>query len=728
MELGGQTLSATFSDLAERANGSVLVKYGETIVLVTAVMSKKTRDDIDYFPLTVDYEEKFYAAGKILGGRFQKREGKPSDEAILTGRIVDRTIRPLFNQEIRNEVQVIITVLSIDDRNDPDVPAVVGASLALGTSNIPWGGPVSAIRVGWDGTSYATNPGYAATATQNFDLLVCGRGGTVSMIEAEVGEVPETVVADALTYATAELEKLERWQTDIIVERKVAKAGGPSTYDQAPLMAVFNEVVSAKLDTVIFSGPGTERIDDLRDEWLAAAAARELPAGPALRLFEDAVNDRLHTAALTENRRPDGRAFDEVRPLHAEAGGLSSIVHGSGIFYRGGTHILTVLTLSGPKDSQLIEGMEGERTKYFMHHYNFPPFSTGETGRSGANRRAIGHGALAEKAIRQILPPRDTFPYTIRLVSEALASNGSTSMGSVCASSLALMDGGVPIRRPVAGIAVGLMMETPTNYKILTDIQGPEDHHGDMDFKVAGTTEGITAIQLDIKVDGVPVPILIEALTAARNARLKILEVITGALAAPRSAVLPSAPAITMIKIPTDKIGTVIGPGGKQIQKLCADTSTEIDIEDDGRVTITGKGPGVAAAKSAIEDLTREYLPGDRFDGQVVKIMEFGAFVRIGREAEGLVHISELAPFRVNRVEDVVHEGDTIPVVVKGTDDRGKIKLSLKDADPEYASRRGVQPSSAPNFGYNNGNGRNHHAPRHDANHHRDSESHPTRR
>src|SRR3989344_480580 len=530
LDFHGRTMTATFSDLADQANGSVIMCYGDTIVLVTAVMGKSDRTGIDYFPLSVDYEEKFYAAGRILGSRFIKREGRPSDEAVLSGRVIDRTIRPFFNQDMRREVQVVATVLSIDDLNDPDTLAVIGASLALGTSDIPWGGPASAVRIGCvpnangEPVSFLINPAPADPVRKEFEILVCGRGGLINMIEAEGREVPENIVEAALAHASSEIEKVQAWQSDVISQMSKAKS-------IVPVNSVTPEHIQAVRDTIwdelrdsLFNGAFVKPdMSAVTDKWAQVfiekfpeqAANAELSA----RILDTAIDELVHEEAINNNRRPDGRKFDEVRPLYTQAGGLSPIVHGTGIFYRGATHVLSVLTLGGPGDAQIVEGMEVSEKKRFMHHYNFPPFSTGEVGRmGGSNRRAIGHGALAEKALRGTLPDVEIFPYTIRLVSESTASNGSTSMASVCASTLALMDGGVPITRPTAGIAMGLMMESSNtqssklNYKILTDIQGAEDHFGDMDFKVAGTSEGISAIQLDIKVGGIPIKILFEAL------------------------------------------------------------------------------------------------------------------------------------------------------------------------------------------------------------------------
>lgn len=700
LEVAGRTLTATFTNLTDQASGSVIVRYGETVVLVTAVIGEK-RDGLDYFPLTVDYEERFYAAGRILGSRFIKREGRPSEEAVLSGRIIDRTIRPLFDQSLRREVQVVATVLSIDDANDPDVPAVIGASLALGASNIPWGGPVGAVRLGIKGGEVKINPAYAEREGAALDLLVCGKDGKINMIEAEASEVLEDKLADAFGQAVAEIKKLEDWQKQIIADVGREKIAIEKIELSDEAKKLFAEKIENQLESAVFTGVASkDGIHQLQENWknLLLTQLPEVNLTDALNYLENKIDKTLHVGGLA-GKRADNRAMDELRPIFTQAGGLSAIVHGAGIFYRGGTHILSVLTLSGPKDSQLLEGMETSGKKHFMHHYNFPPFSVGETGRlGGMNRRAIGHGALAEKSLRGIIPSRETFPYTIRLVSETMASNGSSSMGSVCGSTLALMDGGVPIKAPVAGIAMGLLMDEQdeNHYQILTDIQGPEDHFGDMDFKVAGSETGVTGIQLDIKVGGIPVKILIEALAKARVARLAILAKIKEAITAPRPEIKPSAPKIITIKIPVDKIGAVIGPGGKNIQKISADTGSEIEIEDDGSVYITGKIDGASAAKEIIEEMTHVYQPGERYDGEVTRLMDFGAFVKIGRDTEGLVHISELAPFRVDRVTDVVKEGDRVPVMVKEIDEKGRLNLSLKDADAEYAGRKGAKPSTLP--------------------------------
>ncbi len=702
LEIGGRTLKATFSDLAEQANGSVLVQYGETIVLATVVMGKHKREGVNFFPLTVDYEEKFYAAGAILGGQFVRREGRPSEEAILTSRFIDRTIRPLFNQKMRNDVHVVVTTLSLDEENEPGIIGIIATSLALATSDIPWNGPVSAVRVGHENAAFEINPSYKTKENLELDLMVSGQDGQVNMIEAEAKEVSEETVAAALERAVSEIEKLQAFQQKIVVEIGKAKTAVDIAEGPTEMRAFFDEKIRPKLEGVLFGAAGkSNNLHTLGEEWLDLFEERfpEENTGPAENLFEEAIDELLHREILGSERRPDGRKINQLRPLYAEAGGLSSVLHGAGLFYRGGTHVLSVLTLGGPKDSQLIDGMEVRTRKYFMHHYNFPPFSSGETGRMGGmNRRSIGHGALAEKALRGILPDHNIFPYTIRIVSETMASNGSTSMASVCASSLALMDGGVPIKRPAAGIAMGLIIENAKfkeqnakdlKYKILTDIQGPEDHHGDMDFKVAGTRMGVCAIQMDVKIDGIPVSILTEVLNQAKEARLQILDVIEAAIPAPRPEPLPSAPKIIKMQIPVDKIGAVIGPGGKVINQITEKSGAEMEIEQDGTIFITGRNGAAQKAKAMVEEITREYQAGDRFpNGKVTRILDFGAFVQIGPTTEGLVHISEIAPFRVDKVTSILSPGDIVPVVIKEIDQKGRLNLSIKMADPNFAKNK----------------------------------------
>ncbi len=700
-EFAGKTLTAEFSNLAEQTNGSVLITYGETVLLATAVMSPNERLGIDYFPLTVDYEEKFYAAGEILGSRFIRREGRPSDEAVLLGRLIDRTIRPLFNQKTRNEVQVAVLALAVDGENDPDVPAIIAASLALGVSDIPWNGPVGAARIVYP--DFAVNPKYAEREKINLDIIACGKNGEINMIEAGANEAPDDIVAEALEKAAAEIEKIQQWQEKIIKEIGKEKSLPILKEEPAGIRESFNKNFRQRLEDAIYVKEKTERntaLENLKNEWLKSVLA-EFNADAARfaeEIFEESTNEIIHLNALKKERRPDARKIDEVRSIFAGINILPR-VHGSGLFMRGSTHVLSVVTLGAPGDFQVIEGMEVKAKKRFMHHYNFPPFSSGETGRMGApGRREIGHGALAEKALVAVIPTSDEFPYTIRIVSECLSSNGSTSMASVCASSLALMAAGVPIKKPVAGISVGIMLGGG-EYKLLTDIQGPEDHHGDMDFKVAGTENGITAIQMDVKVDGIKPKILKEALERAKKARLEILGAIKKTIAEPLKELPPQAPRVLKMTINPDKIRDVVGPGGKVINKIIADTGAEIDIEQDGTIFITGKNMESAnKALEIVKEITHEYQVGEIFEkGTVSRIFEFGAMVEIAPKVEGLVHISELAPFRVNRVTDVVNVGDIIPVKIIEIDEMGRINLSLKEVDPNYAGTR-TKPSAAAGF------------------------------
>ena len=694
LEIGGRTMTAIFTDLADQAGGSVMLKYGETIVMATACMSKDAQDGLGFFNLTVDYAEKFYASGKILGSRFQRREGRPSEEAILASRVIDRTLRPLFDQRIRHAVQVIVTIIAVDD-NDPTILAVNAASLALLVSDIPWAGPVGAVRVGkYRNDDLEINAFQSLRGEDElykYDLTVCGKNGNVNMIEAAAREVDEDELEKALNIASKEISRLEEFQKQI--QKEIGQEKRVIEFEKISEESVklFNENILPKMEEAIFAGPGKKKIDELHSVWNSLVKefyknSERDNFAPEDNLFDETENEILHKKAILENKRADGRAMNEVRNLYAQAGGLSSILHGSGIFYRGGTHVLSVLTLGGPEDRNTINSMQTTAEKRFMHHYNFPPYSAGETGRFGnTNRREVGHGALAEKALLMVLPPKEKFPYTIRLVSESTASNGSTSQASICASTLALMDGGVPILNPVAGIAMGLMYQDDNNYKILTDIQGPEDHHGDMDFKVAGTKQGVTAIQLDVKVEGVPIKILGEALRDSKNARLKILETITKEISEPRADISPNAPKIEIIKINTDKIGLVIGGGGKTIKEIKERTGAEITIEDDGTVYFTGKGDSVKNARDIVEAMTYEYKVGDMTKGEVVRIAEFGAFVKLNEYNDGLVHISKIAPFRVSQVADIIKEGMIVPVKVISVDsEAGKIGLSIVDADKDF--------------------------------------------
>lgn len=690
-KIGGKKITAEFGDLASKANGSVLLSSENTMVFATVVMAKEESGS-PFFPLMVDYEEKFYAAGKILGSRFTRREGRPSEEAVLNARAIDRTLRPLFDHSIRHEIQVVVSVLSIGEE-DPDVLAINAASLALLTSDIPWNGPVSAVRICKSKEEFLINPRLEEKRGGEMEIVACGKDKKINMIEMGAQEVSEDTVTESLKLAQAEIEKLQKFQKsiekEIGKEKKVLEKKG--LFEEAKNL--FDKEIEEKIQEAVFDKEsGKEKIQKLEALWiekLEQSLEKEIfeqQRSTAIAYFEEKIQNALHKGALERNERADGRGMDEIRHLYAQAGGVSPLLHGSGIFYRGETHVLSVLTLGSPRDSQLMDGIEVEKEKRFIHHYNFPPFSSGETGRLGGfNRRAIGHGALAEKALQPLIPEKSLFPYTIRIVSESMSSNGSTSMASVCAASLSLLDAGVPNVRPVAGIALGLMMaEKKEEYKILTDIQGPEDEYGDMDFKVAGTRKGITAIQMDVKVLGVCPSILQEVLQRAQVARFKILDVMEKEISNPRPSLSPHAPEIITIKIDPEKIGAVIGPGGKVIDEIRQETETEVEIEEDGTVFITGKQGGGEKARTMIESIARVYKVGERFQGEVIKILEFGAFVKINGNTEGLVHISELAPFRINDIHAILKEHSKVPVVIKEIDDKNRIKLSIKQADPNF--------------------------------------------
>ena len=706
LTVGGKVITAVFSDLANQANGSVILKCEDTIVLATAVISKDGKDNRGFFNLTVEYMEKYYAAGLILGGQFNKREGRPSDEAILSARITDRTIRPLFDQHIKNAVQVIITVLSLG-KCDPAVLGVNAASLALGVSDIPWRGPVGAVHLGRvkGTTDVVYDPFVANTGETHYelDLTVCGKEGNVVMIEAMAYEDKEEDVSGYIDQAMGYVTTLEKWQQSIIAEIGKPKLAFPKPEVPAGVLALFNSAIVPKLEAGVFSPEGKKVIHACEDEW-ATLIAEKYPEDEAIKniagdLFEVTVDDIIHKGALEKNARADGRAMNQVRALFAQAGNFSPVLHGTGIFYRGETHVFSALTLAGPEAAQELDGMEVRGTKRFTHHYNFPPYSAGETGRvGGLNRREMGHGFLAEKALVPVIPEKMDFPYTIRVVSESMASNGSTSQASICASSLALMDGGVPIKRPVAGIAMGLMLNVanPTEYKILTDIQGPEDHYGDMDFKVAGTRLGVTAIQLDIKVDGVPVKALKEALVQAKDARVQILDVIEKEIPTPRKDISPNAPKILVTKVQVDQIGMVIGSGGKTVKGIRDATGAEITIEDDGTIYVTGKNGAADKALAIIQEMTKEWKVGDMAEATVTKIIEVGAIVKVSEFADGLVHISEIAPFRVAKVGDLLKEGMKVPVKVVGVDrEKGRISFSIKEADRNFF-KQPENPAAAP--------------------------------
>lgn len=690
-EFGGKSLSVEFGRLAQQANGSCLVQYGETTVLVTATMSDKEKA-VDYMPLSVDYEEKYYAAGKIKGSKWIKRETRPSDEAILSGRLIDRTLRPRFNHGVRNEIQVVATILSFDGINDPDMPALFGASLALMISDIPFDGPVAGVRIGRVGGNLIFNPTYKERTESDFDIVVAGTASKINMIEAGAKIVSEKEVAEAISKGFKEFQDLIKFQNEIAKEFAPKKKELSVFKHDSELLEVVRKFSEEKLEKALYAPGKTksefyEGLGQIKDELLEYIKNKYKDSDlnkkldEAGDLYEEEIDRIVHRNILTEEKRPDGRKIDQLREITAEVGILPHS-HGTGLFNRGTTQALSVLTLAAPGLEQWIETMEIDLTKKrFMHHYVFPPFSVGEVGRmGGAGRREIGHGALAERSLEPLIPAKDIFPYTIRLVSEILSSNGSSSMASVCGSSLALMDGGVPIKSPAAGIAMGLMFdEKGDDYKILTDIQGPEDHHGDMDLKVAGTKDGITGMQMDVKVEGITTKIVEEALEQAKKARLEIIEVLEKAIAAPRSELSQYAPRVETIKINPDKIGALIGTGGKVINEIIEKTGADIDIEDDGSVFVTSSTPeGMAKAMALIREVTYEPKVGDEFEGTVVKLMDFGAFVQIMPGKDGMVHVSEMSYERVGKPSDVLKIGQKVRVKVKIIDEYGRINLTMK--------------------------------------------------
>lgn len=691
--LGDKEISFELTSLAEQANGKVLVRMGDTVALVTAVMSHYPLDNLPFFPLTVEYEERFYAAGKILGSRYMRREGKPSDEAVVTARLIDRAVRPLFPEGFNREVQVICTVLSWDAKNDPDIMGLMGASLALSTSNIPFAGPVGVVRIGRVDENFILNPTYEERLKSDLDFVLAAtlkdNETLFNMIEAEGQEVPEDIFQAALEFAEPHLAKLIEFQQKIAKEQGKEKVIFEAPGSDSELIRECEEFLGDRVKKALFTGEKLlrmEAVNDLKAElayYIEGKFSGQEKANPSKDYFESEIDRLIHEAALKEGKRVDGRRLDELREVSGEVN-LLPRTHGSGLFVRERTKTLSLVTLGAPGDQRLIEGMEFIGKKRFMHHYNFPPYAPGEVKpMRGPGRREIGHGMLAEKALLPIIPSSDQFPYTIRIVTEVVSSNGSTSMAAACSSTLALLDAGVPIKRPVAGISMGVMIaENGKDYALLTDIQGPEDHHGDMDFKVAGTKEGITAVQLDVKIQGISKQIFKETLAAAKETRYKILDtVIEKLLPEPRKELSPFAPRIIILKIKPEKIGMVIGPGGKTINKIMDETGVEIDIDDSGEVFITTDNAEMAQkASDMVRGIVKEVEVGELYEGKVRKIMDFGAFVEILPGHDGLVHISQLADARVEKVTDVVNVGDVIPVKVIKIDDLGRIDLSLKEA------------------------------------------------
>lgn len=687
---GDKDLTVELGHLAGQADGSVFIRYGDTSALVTAVMNEGAKD-VNYMPLTVEYQERYYAAGKIKGSRWVKRETRPSDEAILTSRMIDRALRPRFDQRIRNEIQVVVTVLSFDDENDPDMVGLIGASTALMISDIPFSGPIGMARVAEVDGKFIINPNYEQREKSKFDLVVAGTEDKVNMLELKADRVDEKKILDAIDFGHRELKKIIAFQKEIFDKVKPTKREPDIFEPDSELLRELKEFLGDKLEKCLYESKNKtemkEKMGSLNSAMKEHIKKIKKDDPNLSKILQETDNifgselDRIvHKNILEKEKRSDGRKLDQIRPLTIEVGVLPR-THGSAIFTRGETQALTILTLAGPSLEQWIEGMEIEAKKRFMHHYNFPPYSTGETGRVGfTGRREIGHGALAEKSLKSVIPSKEDFPYTIRLVSEILSSNGSTSMASVCASSLALMDGGVPIKEPVAGISMGLVMSPDGNrFKVLTDIQGEEDHHGDMDLKVAGTRNGITGIQMDVKIEGVTREILEKAFEQAKKARFEILDAMEKVIAKPRPKLSPYAPRVLKIKVNPDKIRNVIGPQGKVINEIIAQTDSSIDIEDDGVIFVTADNEDSAKrAISWIKNLTKELHPGDIFEGRVTRIVDFGAFVEIFPGQEGLVHISEISKEHVNKVSDVLKVGDKVQVKIKNIDELGRINLTMK--------------------------------------------------
>lgn len=708
IEWGGRTLTIGVGLLAQQANGSCTVRYGDTVALCTATIGN-VREGLDFFPLQVDFEERMYAAGRIKGSRFIKREGRPTDEAILSGRLIDRAIRPLFDSRMRNEIAVVATVFSHDQENDADVPGLIGAACALTISDIPWDGPIAALRVGRVAGQWVLNPTYAQIVEGGVDIVVAGGNGKTIMLEAGANQISEEDAYAAIAWGHEQLapvlDLIERVRADVGKQKK--DMFSPKTDEEKAerderekLHELARGFMTSHTATTLFAQPlktkadrkdAVSRLKTETDAYLQTQSVSKENRKKAMEIVDEFVDAQVTKMILDEGRRGDGRALDEIRSLDCLVGVMPR-THGSGLFQRGSTQVLSSVTLGSPGMQQTLDTMEFQMQKRFFHHYNFPSYSVGETkGNRGPGRREIGHGALAERAIQPVLPDRESFPYTIRLVSEVLGSNGSSSMGAACGSTLALMDAGVPITAPVAGIAMGVASDEATGrFRVITDLQDLEDGAGGMDFKVAGTRAGITGIQMDTKTHGIPLEVVKETLTQAHKARLQILDCIEKTISAPRAELSKWAPRIVSFKIKPDKIRDVIGPGGKIINEIIAQTGVQIDIEDDGMVMVTSANPeGMQKAVDWIRQLTREVAVGEIFTGTVTRLMDFGAFVEILPKQEGLVHISEMAPYRVNSVHDIVKLGDKVTVKVYEIDSMGRINLSMKRAAPDYAERPG---------------------------------------
>lgn len=687
LKLDGKNIEIETNSLAEQANGSVLIRCGDTLVLVTAVMSRQDREGLNFFPLTVEYQEKYYAAGKIKGSRFIKREGRPSDESICNARLIDRSIRPRFPRGMKRDVQVIATILSWDGENDPDILSLIGASTALSISSIPWQGPLGVVRVCRKDNKFILNPSYEEKEGADMEIVFVGlyqdKELLINMIEGNFHEVEEKAILEAYDFGEKHIKKLIDFQNEITKKQGKEKTALEMEPEDPDLEKEIKKLLGDKFEKAFFQKDKNKRLDELEainkelSSFIEEKYSEEDKLGYALSFLDKEADRLVHENVIKYNKRVDGRKTDELRKISSEIG-LVPRAHGSGLFSRGQTKSLSILTLGSPGDQQLLEGMETEEKKRFMHHYNFLPYSSGETGPiRGPGRREIGHGALAERALAPLLPDSEEFPYTIRLVSEIVSSNGSTSMASISSSSLALMDAGVPIKSLATGIAIGLAKQG-RDYKVLTDIQGPEDHHGDMDLKVAGTRQGITVIQMDVKIDGISKKIIQEALDAARKARTDILDVMEKTISKPKTELSPYAPSILTIQINPDKIGELIGPGGKVINKIIDETGANIDIEDSGLVFITSEGQEAAKkALALVKNITREVKVGEIFQGKVKKVLDFGAFVELFPGHEGLIHISKLSDKRVEKVEDVVKVGDQVSVKVISIDDQKRVNLLL---------------------------------------------------
>ncbi len=693
LQWGGRTLTVEVGHYAFQTNASCTVRYGDTVILATVVMSKNTRDGIDYFPLMVNFEEKLYAAGKIKGSRFIKREGRPSEDAILSGRLVDRTIRPLFSEDVRNDIQVILTALSVDGENDSQIPALVAASVVLSLSSIPWEGPIAGVRVGRKDGQFVINPSFAERELSDMDIVVAGTPEKLVMVEAGCNDTADNDVVSAIRFGAKELGSVIEFITKI-----QAEAGQPKldpkkepTEQQLALKKTEEEVdafIKSHVSDWIFDSVKRGRservamIDRFQvaiQEMLVAKETDEKVMKIILGRVKVYVEKYISAAIIESGKRLDGRSLTDIRDLNIEVA-LLPRTHGSGMFMRGDTQVLSVATLGAPGDVQTLDTMEEEGTKRYMHHYNDTPASYGEAGpMRGPGNRAIGHGALAERALEPMLPPEVDFPYAIRVVSEVLGSNGSSSMASTCGSSLALMDAGVPIKKPVAGIAMGLATSNDGKWKVLTDLQDIEDGPGGMDFKIAGTREGITALQMDTKTAGLSWEIVEQTFKQAKDARLQLLDAMAKVLPEPRKDLSPYAPRIITIMINPEKIRDVIGPGGKMINKIIAETGVSIDIEDDGRVCVTSNDAvGMQKAVEWVKQLTHEVTAGETYEGAVVRLEDFGAFVQILPGQDGLVHVSEIAWDRTNKPSDVLKLGDKVKVLVKEIDNLGRINLSMK--------------------------------------------------